>query len=217
MLPHHCGSIFRYAVWCAIVYGFLLLFWSCTPEMQGADEDGTRSISNGDIDDDGVTDPAWAGSIQEQKQLRVVGGDDGLDDDPINNAIRGSSGTANGADDAAGKAAPDETDLTQKGVWAQLKSWEFFFLVLFGSTQMLRANAYIGFNDELLAHYGDDVACNGWCVTQRVDRCRAPLFFVCDSFMQEIIRSPIVLSVTCLLPICRGMDITANIAVFVRG
>lgn len=140
----------RYAVFCAVLYCLVLLFWSITGFTPPGEEQTGRVDPD---DDDQLIDGVWTGSIQERKQLQLVVGSEG----PVDNPPQGTA--ANNEGEAA-----HGHDLTQKGIWTQVMSFEFMFLIAFGSTQMLRANAYIGFNDELLARYGDDVSCHGWWV-----------------------------------------------------
>eukprot|EP00035_Acanthoeca_spectabilis_P039819 m.65318 g.65318 ORF g.65318 m.65318 type:complete len:498 (+) comp9752_c0_seq2:643-2136(+) len=137
-----------YAVFCAVLYCLVLLFWSITGFTPPGEEQTGRVDPD---DDDQLIDGVWTGSIQERKQLQLVVGSEG----PVDNPPQGTA--ANNEGEAA-----HGHDLTQKGIWTQVMSFEFMFLIAFGSIQMLRANAYIGFNDELLARYGDDVSCHGW-------------------------------------------------------
>eukprot|EP00040_Diaphanoeca_grandis_P006366 m.37132 g.37132 ORF g.37132 m.37132 type:complete len:511 (+) comp17588_c0_seq1:319-1851(+) len=50
----------------------------------------------------------------------------------------------------------DTALLSHRSWMAQLRTFEFFCIAAFSAIQMLRANAYIGFNDQVLAELGDE-------------------------------------------------------------
>mmetsp|Transcript_7524 Transcript_7524/g.19396 ORF Transcript_7524/g.19396 Transcript_7524/m.19396 type:complete len:525 (+) Transcript_7524:421-1995(+) len=157
-----------FAVFCAIVYTTVIACWSATmPPIEDLSDGLHGSAEDGDVVDD-----RWSGSVQEQRQLLVVGGGDdatSVGGDNRRASIGGRSFESSAGDgdaDSGGPTAPpvlaDDAPLAHWTIYEQLWSFEFRFLVAFGSVQMLRANAYIGFNDALLAHDGDDVVCHGW-------------------------------------------------------
>ena len=73
-----------------------------------------------------------------QNEAQLVGYDDDDDD--------------NNDDEAEGETEPTLWSLPLS---EQLKSFEFLFIVIFASVQQLRANTYIGLNDQVLARMGD--------------------------------------------------------------
>mmetsp|Transcript_32750 Transcript_32750/g.73923 ORF Transcript_32750/g.73923 Transcript_32750/m.73923 type:complete len:506 (+) Transcript_32750:164-1681(+) len=56
------------------------------------------------------------------------------------------------------KSAPKKT--SQLGLFEQLLTWDFAFILLFASTGILRANLYIGTNEQFLENLGDNDAPN---------------------------------------------------------
>ena len=58
-------------------------------------------------------------------------------------------------------SSKDSTETIQikmhdRSITQQLRSFEFVFILIFASIQQLRANTYIGLNDQVLFYYGDD-------------------------------------------------------------
>ena len=54
------------------------------------------------------------------------------------------------------ESCDDDGKLSSRPLSRQLRSIEFAFVLVFASVHLLRANSYIGVNDDLLYYYGDD-------------------------------------------------------------
>lgn len=179
-LTTHNPHAHSYAVWCFIIYSFLLLFWSYTPT---GDEDDINHVNSNPtsyavnhIDDDSSMHRELHDGMSPPPRPSVSRTHDSQSTHGVNNGDNNDGG-------GGAAALVDEAPLSGKTIYQQLVSFEFVFLVAFASIQMLRSTAYIGFNDEVLAHYGDDVTCNGWYVKKKnivIICCFFFLFFVCE-------------------------------------